>query len=170
LPAVFSFRRAEEIVVATPMVLLLPRRALARRDVVRTLVARLGLRPSARPEAVSVFAFKDDELDFARALAERTQLWVFRANQRAFAGDFVVVDVSSPRVDRRPAIVVDLKRGGRLREGRRGIQMRRSDRALAALSERGVVGPSCISVHVFGDAREVLASMGDLLARSREGH
>ncbi len=134
----------------------------------RSLVGRLGLRSSVRPEAESVFAFKDDELAFARALAERTQLWVFRANQRAFAGDFVVVDVSSPWIDRRPALVVDLKRGGRLREGRQGIQMRRSDRALAALSARGIVGPSCTPVYVFGDARLVLASMGELLARSRE--
>jgi hypothetical protein len=153
--------------VATPVVLHLHRRALARRDAVRTLVGGLGLRASARPEAVSVFAFKDDELAFARALAERTHLWVFRANQRAFAGDFVVVDVSSPRVEKRPAVVVDLKRGGRLREGRQGIQMRRTERAMAVLSERGVVGPACVPVYVYGDAAEVLAAMGELLAQSR---
>lgn len=133
----------------------------------RTLVGHLGLRPSMRPEAEAVFAFKDDELAFARALAERTQLWLFRANQRAFAGDFVVVDVSPPSADQRPAVVVDLKRGGRLREGRQGIQMRRSDRALAVLSARGVVAPSCVPVHVVGDAQEVLASMDDLLALAR---
>jgi hypothetical protein len=131
------------------------------------LVRRLGLLASARPEAESVFAFKDDELAFARALAERTHLWLFRANQRAFAGDFVVVDVSSPSAEHRSAIVVDLKRGGRLREGRRGIQMGRSDRALAALSARGIVGESCAAVYVVGDAREVLASMDEMLALGR---
>jgi len=131
------------------------------------LVRRLGLRASARPEAESVFAFKDDELAFARALAERTHLWLFRANQRAFAGDFVVVDVSSPSAEHRSAIVVDLKRGGRLRQGRRGIQMGRSDRALATLSARGIVGESCVPVYVVGDAREVLASMDEMLALGR---
>jgi hypothetical protein len=150
------------------MLLQLHRRALARRDAVRTLVGHLRLRPSSRPEAVAVFAFKDDELAFARALAERTQLWLFRANQRAFAGDFVVVDVSSPSAERRPAVVVDLKRGGRLREGRQGIQMRRTDRVLAVLSARGVVAPSCVPVYVVGDAREVLASIDDMLALSRD--
>jgi hypothetical protein len=155
-------------VSATPLVLQLPRRALARRDAVRTLVGRLGLRASSRPEAEAVFAFKDGELAFARALAERTQLWLFRANQRAFSGDFVVVDVSSPSADRRAAIVVDLKRGGRLREGRQGIQMGRADRALAVLWARGVVAPPCVPVYAEGDAREVLASIDDLLALSRQ--
>jgi hypothetical protein len=103
----------------------------------------------------------------SRALAERTQLWLFRANQRAFAGDFIVVDVSSPSAERRPAVVVDLKRGGRLREGRQGIQMRRADRALAVLSAWGVVAPSCVPVYVFGDARRVLASIDDMLALGR---
>jgi hypothetical protein len=46
--------------------------------------------------------------------------------------------------------------------------MRRSDRALAVLSARGVVAPSCVPVYVFGDAREVLASIDDMLARSRD--
>lgn len=114
-----------------------------------------------------MFAFKDDELAFARALAERTQLWLFRANQRAFAGDFLVVDVSSPSAEHRPAIVLDLKRGGRLREGRRGIQMGRTDRALAVLSARGVVAPSCVPVYLVGDAREVLASIDAMLALGR---
>ena len=153
---------------ATPLILQLPRRVLARQDAVRVLVGRLGLRACRRPEAEAVFAFKDDELAFARAIAERTQLWLFRANQRAFAGDFVVVDVSSPSVARRPALVVDLKRGGRLREGRQGSQMRRGDRALAALSARGVLAPSCVPVYLFGDAREVLAAIDGMLALGRD--
>jgi hypothetical protein len=77
-----------------------------------------------------------------------------------------VVDVSSPSAEHRSAIVMDLKRGARLREGRRGIQMGRSHRALAALSARGIVG-TCAAVYVVGDAREVLASMDEMLALGR---
>lgn len=85
-----------------PLVLKLPRRSLARRDAVRVLVGRLHLRAALRPEIISVFAFKDEELAFARALAERTNLSLYRVNQRAFAGDFVVVDVSCPTPALRP--------------------------------------------------------------------
>src|SRR5690349_3063427 len=87
------------------LVLRLPRSALVRRDA----VARL----SATWQARSLFAFKCDELAFARALlARRTNLWLYRTSQRAFAGDFIVVDVSSPpsRVDSRRAFVIELKR------------------------------------------------------------
>ena len=149
-----------------PIVLKLPRRSLARRDAVRMLVGRLDLR-APRAEIISVFAFKDEELAFARALAERTNLWLYRVNQRAFAGDFLVVDVSSPERDLRPAIALDLKRGGRLREGRQGIQMQRTDRAVAAVAASGLVGASCVPVHMMGDARALLASIDDVLARAR---
>lgn len=149
------------------LLLKLPRRSLARRDAVRTLVGRLDLRVSSRAQLASAFAFKDGELAFARALVERTNLWLYRVNQRAFGGDFLVVDLSSPALDRRPVIALDLKRGGRVREGRPGIQMQRTDRAVAALAALGLVAPSCIPVHLVGDARWVLAAMDDVLARAR---
>ncbi len=151
-----------------PVVLLLPRRALARRDAVRVLVARLSkTRDFERAQLSSVFALKNDELEFARGIAARTNLWVYRVNQRAFAGDFVVVDVSSPDVQRRPAVALDLKAGGRVREDRAGVQMRRTDRAIAALAERGVVATSCVPVHVVGDGQTVLASIDRVLRRAR---
>jgi len=169
---VHSFRRLSLLfrslaVSSLPLVLKLPRRSLARRDAVRVLVGRLHLRAALRPEIISVFAFKDEELAFARALAERTNLWLYRVNQRAFAGDFVVVDVSCPTPALRPAIALDLKRGGRLREGRQGIQMQRTDQAIAALAAAGLVGPSCVPVHMIGDARSVLASIDEVLGRAR---
>jgi hypothetical protein len=115
-----------------------------------------------------MFAFKDGELAFARALSDRTQLWLFRVNQRAFAGDFVVVDVSAPCPERRPAIALDLKRGARVREGRPGIQMRHTDRALAALAAQGLVAPSCAPLHAVGDRQSILGSIDDMLARARD--
>jgi hypothetical protein len=167
LPAVFSSLALEIVVSSAPLILKLPRRSLARRDAVRTLVGHLDVRASSRAEVEAMFAFKDGELAFARALAERTQLWLFRVNQRAFAGDFVVVDLSSPSPECRPTIALDLKRGARVREGRPGIQMRHTDRALAALVGRGLLAPSCVPMHVVGDARSLLGSMDDMLARAR---
>lgn len=154
-----------------PLVLKLPRRTLARRDAVRMLVARLDeKRDRPRAELVSAFEFKDAELAFARALSERTNLWLYRVNQRAFAGDFVVVDVSSPDISKRPAVALDLKRGGRVREDRAGIQMQRTDRAIAAIASAGVVGPGCTPIHVTGDARSVLAAIARVLDRARRGN
>jgi hypothetical protein len=170
LPAVFFPPwLLEHVVSLGPLILKLPRRSLARRDAVRTLVGHLDVRPSLRAEVEAMFAFKDDELAFARAVADRTQLWVFRVNQRAFAGDFVVIDVSAPSAEHRPAIALDLKRGARVREGRPGIQMGRTDRALAVLVARGLLAPSCVPMHVVGDARQLLGSMDNLLARARVG-
>lgn len=150
-----------------PFVLKLSRRSLARRDAVRMLVGRLDVRAALRAELTSAFAFKDGELEFARALAERTNLWLYRVNQRAFGGDFLVIDLSCPTPARRPAIALDLKRGGRVREGRPGIQMQRTDRVIAAIAARGLVGPSCVPVHLIGDAHTVLASIDDVFARAR---
>jgi hypothetical protein len=59
-------------------------------------------------------------------MERKSNLWLFRSNQRAFCGDFIVVDVSSPDPSRRPAFVVDLKRGARVRVGGggAGVQLR----------------------------------------------
>jgi len=92
------------------LVLRLPRAALARRDAVDRLAATW--------QARKLFAFKCDELDFARALlARRTNLWLYRTSQRAFAGDFIVVDLSSPSAEARTVHLIELKRGEPLRVG-----------------------------------------------------
>lgn len=153
--------------MSLPLVLKLPRRSLARADAVRTLVGQLDLQRASRAEIVAAFEFKDGELAFARSLARHTNLWIYRVNQRAFAGDFLVVDVSSPSPARRPVIALDLKRGGRVREGRPGIQMAHTDRAMAVLAERGLIRSTCAPVHVVGDASSLLASMRSMLARAR---
>src|SRR5579862_2589567 len=52
------------------------------------------------------------ERRFARALLERrTNLWLFRTSQRAFGGDFLIVDASEPRIGSRPVLVLELKDG-----------------------------------------------------------
>jgi len=52
------------------------------------------------------------EREFARSLLEtKTNWWLFRSHQSAFAGDFVVVDLSERRPERRRIWVVELKAG-----------------------------------------------------------
>jgi hypothetical protein len=148
-----------------PLLLEIPRRALARRDLVPALVYR-ALRPARTDMArvVECFALCDDELGFARALLDkRSQHHLFRSNQRAFCGDFVVVDVSSPEVARRRAVVLDLKQGAPLRVGGggAGVQLRNADQAVRDLARSsGALGDEAPFEVLTGDTREVLAFFG----------
>ena len=131
------------------LVLRLPRAALARRDV----VTRLAQNEIER----SLFAFKCDELAFARALLERRpNYWLYRTSQRAFAGDFALVDLSSPRRDRRRVLALELKRGERVRP----IAIANARGVVRALADAGVVDPSAPLETLAGDARAVLARLG----------
>jgi hypothetical protein len=134
------------------LVLRIPRAALARRDAVDRL--------SATWQGRSLFAFKCDELAFARTLlARRTNLWLYRTSQRAFAGDFLVVDVSTPpaRTDRRRVVVVELKRGDPLRVALpTAVQLRNAPAAVRELAVAGVVAADCDVSAVTGDAGAVL--------------
>jgi len=138
----------------------LPRAALVRRDAVGALLrSRVRLRGHARAAIWHAFAFKDDELLFARALLEaRSCLWLYRTHQRAFAGDFVVVDVSSPDVARRPVAGIELKRGDPLRvhDGAM-IQLRNVPRVVEAIGATGVVDGGRKAWIVTGSAGAVLA-------------
>lgn len=148
-------------------VLRLRRSELARKGVVERLVARLESRSCVRSELACAFAFKDSELTFARILAERTHLWIYRVNQRAFGGDFIVVDVSSPKPERRTAVVLDLKRGGRLREDRPGIQMRNAPRVIENIAASGVVTKDCPVAYLTGDFRLLLTSLDETIRANR---
>jgi hypothetical protein len=139
------------------LLLRLPRAALARRDVV-TRLARNDIERS-------LFAFKCDELTFARALlARRTNYWLYRTSQRAFAGDFAVVDLSVPRRKERRVLALELKRGEPLRVAAcRSVQLANAPSVVRALADEGVVDPDA-SVHALvGDAAAVLTH----LARAR---
>lgn len=148
-----------------PTFLHLRRDALARRDAVSVTVAR-ALHPTAAqaPLIVSSFAFKSDERRFARALlGAKSQLWLYRTNQRAFSGDFVVVDVSPPSLDRRRAFVLDLKLGAPLRlgGGGAGVQLRNAARVVRDIArEAGALGEDANYDIVTGDGDALLAFFG----------
>jgi hypothetical protein len=141
-----------------PSYVRLPRGSLARADVVfRAVAARVS--GSARAIVCSAFAFKDDELLFARTLLERqSRFWLYRVNQRAFGGDFVVIDVSSPVVAKRRAFAVELKRGARarLRESG-GVQQKNAPAVLRDIAATGVIDADARAAFVVGDARAILS-------------
>jgi hypothetical protein len=141
--------------LAPTLLLRIPRAALVRRDAVERL--------SATWQARKLFAFKCDELEFARALlARRTNLWLFRTSQRAFAGDFLIVDVSPTRPDRRRVVVVELKRGDPLRVASpTAVQLRNTPAAVRELADAGIVGADCAAIAVIGNSDAVLRYLAD---------
>jgi hypothetical protein len=125
-----------------PAALRLPLHAVTDRHGLSRFIAQT-LRPaaSAFDRTVHAYAFKCDERDFASALLERhTQLWLFRTNQAAACGDFLVVDCSAPDPARRDAWVIELKLGRPLRAGGTPHQLRNVRVAAEELALRGVLG------------------------------
>jgi len=115
---------------ASPWVVRLPLALVQRcRSISAVVRAELGVRTY-----VHAFEFKNDERPFALALLRRkTNVWVYRANQRRFCGDFVVVDMSA-----RPARrvwVIDLKMGRAVKTGGggAGVQLVNAEAAARSL-------------------------------------
>ncbi|AKT41321.1 hypothetical protein [Chondromyces crocatus] len=149
-----------------PLSIKLTRRVVARRDLFCEFVQKTT-NPSQADAAFAfhAFAFKADEHEFARAfLSQRTEFWLFRANQRAFCGDFLAVDMSSPWLAGRRVYVIELKQGMSIRigSGAVGVQLRNAATAVRALArDRGLVGEDAASVTVAGDGAEVCATFRD---------
>lgn len=100
------------------------------------------------------------ELRFARALLEgKTNLWLLRTDQRAFGGDFLVIDVSPPRLADRSALVLELKRGlPALRVGPTRHQVQNAEAAVdAAARVTGALLRGAPYEVVFGDPARLLA-------------
>jgi hypothetical protein len=142
-----------------PLAVRVTRRTLVQSDYFIASILR-AVRPAraATAFAFHTFAFKNDERGFARELlARRTELWLFRSNQRAFCGDFVAIDMSSPVPGRRRAFVLELKLGARLRVGSGGVQLRNAESAVRDLGRGGVLGDEAGFDVVTGDAERILA-------------
>ncbi|MBL8719412.1 MAG: hypothetical protein JNL79_25720 [Myxococcales bacterium] len=147
-----------------PLAIRLTRRTLARSDFFCALVQEVT-RASRVDAAMAfhAFALKADEHAFARSLlARRTQLWLFRTNQRVFSGDFVAVDMSSPRPETRRAFVLELKRGMHLRvdAGAVGVQLRNAGLVLRSLSREGLFAEDATWSTLAGDANEIGRHLG----------
>jgi hypothetical protein len=150
-------RRTAPLVVRVAPALLLRQRSIG--PMVR---AALGVRASR--ELVMAFEFGSDERGFCVALvARKTNLWLFRTNQRRFCGDFVVVDMSCPVPESRSVHLIDLKRGRPLRlgGGGAGIAFRNARAAVEEVARRtGVVLPDQDAELLTGASGAVLAYLG----------
>lgn len=110
------------------------------------------------------YALKSDEKPFVRELLGRKRnLWVFRCDQRRFAGDFVVVNMAEPRPERRHVVVLDLKLGAPLvvGGGGAGIQLTHAQEAVEGVAARpGVIAPGTPFVLATGGKDAMLAYLG----------
>lgn len=146
--------------MSLPSFFKLSRAALARRDVVRCIVRRSSLVPRhAVAETTHAFALTEDELSFARTLLSlHSQMWLYRTHQRGFAGDFVVVDLSSPEPTRRRVFAVELKRGHHVRvHDGTPLQLRNASLVVSQIARTGVVDDDSPHANLTGDSRAVVA-------------
>lgn len=112
------------------------------------------------------------EREFARTLLrDKTNLWLFRCNQRCYCGDFVVVDMSPPSPKDRVAQVIELKQGATLSIAARperpkgargtGIQLANHRDAVAELAATsGIVSADCTVELISGSPDRVLERLG----------
>ena len=107
------------------------------------------------------FDMRSHERAFVKTvLAWRSNLWLFRTNQRRSCGDFIAINMSpARRVDRR-AYVMELKMGGRLVIGGAHLQYAHHDAAIDELVERGILDDRSPVALLHGDGAAVLAHLG----------
>lgn len=128
------------------------------------LMRALGVSHALAWNFAEHFAFKNDEARFAKELLRRRgNFWLYRTHQARFCGDFVLVDMSSPRPAGRSVYVLDLKLGGRLKVGGggAGVQFRNAALAVGEIARGGVIDPTLPYELLSGDRGEVLAALGD---------
>ncbi|HEU4407624.1 MAG TPA: hypothetical protein VFS43_20330 [Polyangiaceae bacterium] len=129
------------------------------------LMRRLGVSHAIAWQLAENFAINNDEARFAKELLRRRgNFWVYRTHQARFCGDFVLVDMSSPRPSGRSVFVLDLKLGGRLKVGGggAGVQFRNAALAVGEIAAAGVIDASAPYELLSGNRDEVLAALGRL--------
>jgi hypothetical protein len=141
-----------------PLLLWLPRAfAVGQRSWARVLDRELA--GEVRPAVTWRYALSPDEKRFVRVLLRRhSQLWCWRTDQQARAGDFALVDMSAPDPANRRWFVVDVKLEAPLRRGGGGAgnQLVNAGRVGRVLATRGLVGKGTAPVLLTGDRRELV--------------
>ena len=115
-------------------------------------------------ELHALFAFKSVEREFAmELLLQKRNYWVFRCNQQRFCGDFIVVDMSCPILEKRKVFVIDLKENAALKVGGggAGIQFKNAKRAVSRIAcGTGALLPDAPFEKLVGDKDRLLAYLG----------
>jgi hypothetical protein len=108
------------------------------------------------------FEMRSHERAFVRTvLSRRTNLWLFRCNQRQSCGDFIAVDMSPRSPADRVAQVMELKTGAPLVIGGAHLQLSRYREAVHEIAARtGAIDAKAAVELLHGDAAAVLAHIG----------
>lgn len=107
------------------------------------------------------FDMRSHEREFVKTvLARRSNLWLFRSNQRRSCGDFIAVDMSSSRRADRRTYVMELKMGEPLVLGGARLQCAQHRAAFDELVGREIVDESSPLELVYGDGDVVLTHLG----------
>lgn len=107
------------------------------------------------------FEMRSHERSFVKTvLARRSNLWLFRSNQRRSCGDFIAVDMSSSRRADRCAYVMELKMGERLVTGGARLQCAQYGAAVDELAARGILEVRSPVELLYGDGAAVLTHLG----------
>lgn len=145
-----------------PYTLLLPPE-LAERFSLRELVAaRPGRGYEEALRLLERFEVSGPERRFVVALLRaKTNLWLFRCNQRRFCGDFIVVDMSSATAQqRRRVYVLELKADEPIRRAG-GVQLANWREAIAEIATvHGIIEHDVEPELIRGGEDEVLAYLG----------
>ena len=117
---------------------------------------------------LGAYRLRPRELSFTRELLlSHTRLWLWRTHQQRRAGDFVILDMSSPWRARRRSWIVDLKLGAPLRLGGGGasIQLTNWRAVVRHLADQGVVCADLTPVLATGGASALLACVASAAPR-----
>jgi hypothetical protein len=107
------------------------------------------------------FEMRSHERSFVKTvLARRSNLWLFRTNQRRSCGDFIAVDMSPSRRADRCAYVMELKMGMRLVTGGARLQCAQHRAAIDELAARRILEDRSPVELLYGDSAAVLTHLG----------
>jgi len=148
--------------IPSPMTLYLPFRMVDESFSVPLLLEEArDISPGHAFRLREAFAMSSREEVFVRTLLRhKRNIWIFRCHQKGFSGDFVVVDMSTPKPAERRAVVVELKARAPLKLGGGGLQVKNHPASLAELVAQGVLASSSPSETVTGDKDAVLSYLG----------
>jgi len=145
-----------------PLTLRLPRWLCASFDLARAIACE----HRARGRTTGVcrfdqFEMRSHERAFVKTvLARRSNLWLFRTNQRRSCGDFIAIDMSPARRADRRAYVMELKTGDPLVTGGARLQCARYRTAVDELIARDVLACDSPVELLYGDGGAVLTHLG----------
>ena len=107
------------------------------------------------------FDMRSHERAFVKTvLARRSNLWLFRTNQRRSCGDFIAIDMSASRRADRRAYVMELKMGERLVIGGAHLQSAHYPAAIDELVAREFLDDSSPVELLYGDGDAVVHHLG----------